>query len=162
MRCPTIDDVDAIFAIHNHPETCVHNPSDALTEPDEAHQLFDRWNAQWERCGYGYWAVVRLGEAQPFGFCGIKPMELHGHEVLNLFCRFAPAGWGKGYASEATAAVVGWASDNVPHLPLIARIRPDNIASQRLAIRAGLSHAEHLDGPGYDGFDWIYTAKPLD
>lgn len=162
LRRPTIDDVDAIFTIHNDPETCVHNPSDALTERCEAHALYARWNDQWQRSGYGYWVVLRHGETEPLGFCGIKPMELNGTAVLNLFCRFAPSAWGQGYASEAAAAVIAWASQHVAHLPLIARIRPANIASQRMAIRAGLTRAKHLDGPGYDGTDWIYTAQPAD
>ncbi|MER7668373.1 hypothetical protein ABTY61_07880 [Kitasatospora sp. NPDC096128] len=54
-----------------------------------------------------------------------------------------------------------WSAAHVPGLPLIARIRPDNLASQGVALRVGLHRAEHLDGPGYDGFDWIYTAGPL-
>ena len=31
LRRPTEADVEAILAIHRDPETCVHNPSDALT-----------------------------------------------------------------------------------------------------------------------------------
>ncbi|MGW2703153.1 hypothetical protein [Streptomyces sp. NPDC001340] len=46
----------------------------------------------------------------------------------------------------------------MPGLPLIARIRPANTASQRVALRAGLGRAQHLDTEGYDGFDWIYVA----
>ena len=87
-------------------------------------------------------------------------MELHGMKVLNLFYRFATSAWGQGYAGEAATMVTAWASRHVPDLPLIARVRPANTASQRVAIRAGLARAEHLDGTGYDGLDWIYTAKP--
>jgi RimJ/RimL family protein N-acetyltransferase len=52
--------------------------------------------------------------------------------------------------------VVGWAAER--RLSLVARIRPENLASQRVAIRAGLVRAEHLDGEGYDGFDWLYES----
>lgn len=48
----------------------------------------------------------------------------------------------------------------MPDLPLIARIRPANVASQRVAVCAGLSRSQHLDTQGYDGFDWIYVAQP--
>lgn len=159
LRRPTEADIDAIFAIHRDPETCLHNPSDALTRLDEAGELYRRWNDQWERCGYGYWVVRGHDSARQLGFCGIKPMELHGMKVLNLFYRFATPAWGRGYAGEAAGAVTAWASRHVPALPLIARVRPANIASQRVAARAGLSRAAHLDGPGYDGLDWIYAAR---
>lgn len=58
---------------------------------------------------------------------------------------------------EAATAVVAWASRRHPEYPLIARVRPQNVASQRVAIRAGLVRAKHLDQPGEDGLDWIYV-----
>ncbi|MEV0151243.1 MULTISPECIES: GNAT family N-acetyltransferase [unclassified Nonomuraea] len=156
---PTRADIDAIFAIHKDPQTSLHNPSDALAHLDEAEQLYQRWTNQWQSCGYGYWVVRRHGSAQQLGFCGIKPMELHGMKILNLFYRFAVSAWGHGYASEAATAVTTWASQAVPDLPLIARVRPANVASQRVAVHAGLSRAEHLDENGEDGLDWIYAAN---
>lgn len=159
LRRPTEADIEAIFAIHHDPETCLHNPSDALTRPDEAEELYSRWNDQWQRCGYGYWVVRRHDSARQLGFCGIKPMELHGMKVLNLFYRFATSAWGQGFAGEAAAAVTAWASRHVPDLPLIARVRPANIASQHVAVRAGLTRAEQFDETGYDGLDWIYATR---
>src|ERR1700722_616579 len=76
LRRPAEADIDAIFAIHHDPGTCRHNPSDALSRPDEAEALYRRWNDQWQRCGYGYWVVRRYDSDQQLGFCGIKPMEL--------------------------------------------------------------------------------------
>ncbi|MEU2281506.1 GNAT family N-acetyltransferase [Streptomyces sp. NPDC013178] len=160
LRRPTKADVEAIFAIHRDPETCSHNPSDALGRFEEAEALCQRWDDQWQRYGYGYWVVRRHGSAQQLGFCGIKPMELHGVRVLNLFYRFATSAWGQGFAGEAAAAVTTWAAHQLPDLPLIARVRPANVPSQRVATRAGLSRAPHLDTEGYDGFDWIYVAQP--
>ncbi len=43
------------------------------------------------------------------------------------------------------------------------RFGPGDRIELGLATRGGtclnLMRAEHLDGPGYDGFDWIYAAK---
>jgi [ribosomal protein S5]-alanine N-acetyltransferase len=55
--------------------------------------------------------------------------------------------------------VVSWATNRLPGQPLIARVRPANIASQRVAARAGLQRNESLDDHGIDGLDWIYTAN---
>ncbi|MGW3071518.1 GNAT family N-acetyltransferase [Kitasatospora sp. NPDC001132] len=159
LRRPTTGDIDAIFAIHNDPATCVHNPSDALAQRHEAQELYQRWNDQWQRFGYGYWVVRHHEAPRQLGFCGVKPMNLAGMEILNLFYRFDAATWGQGLASEAAAAVVAWTAQQVPDLPLIARVRPANVASQRVALRVGLSRAAHLDGPGYDGFDWIFATN---
>ncbi|MFD0548755.1 GNAT family N-acetyltransferase [Streptomyces rectiviolaceus] len=160
LRRPVEADIDAIFAIHSDPGTCLHNPSDALVRPEEAAALYQRWNDQWQSCGYGYWVVRRHDSARQLGFCGIKPVDLHGMRTLNLFYRFATSAWGRGYAAESATAVTTWASRHVPDLPLIARVRPANAASRRVAVAAGLTRAEHLDAPGYDGLDWIYAATP--
>ena len=157
LRRPAPADVDAIFAIHSDMQACAHNPSDALATRDEAHQLFRRWDEHWRRFGFGYWVVRRRGSATPIGFCGIKVMQFNQSDVVNLFYRFDPAVWGSGLATEAAAVVISWAAANIPDRALIARIRPQNVASQRVAIHAGLARAEHLDTPGEDGVDWIFV-----
>ncbi|WP_030238353.1 GNAT family N-acetyltransferase [Streptomyces sp. NRRL S-350] len=159
LRRPAEDDIDVILAVHSDLAACHHNPSDALATRADAAERYGRWNALWERRGYGYWTVRERSAPAVLGFCGVKPMELAGLPVLNLFYRFAPAAWGRGLASEAATAVTAWAATAVPDLPLVARIRPANLASQRVALRAGLRRAEHLDGEGYDGFDLIYATN---
>lgn len=42
---------------------------------------------------------------------------------------------------------------------MIARVRPDNVVSQRVAVRAGLVRAERLDDEGFDGLDRIFIAN---
>ena len=61
LRRPAEADIDSIFAIHHDPETCLHNPSDALATFEEAESLYQRWDEQWRRCGWGYWVVRRRG-----------------------------------------------------------------------------------------------------
>ncbi|WP_188193303.1 GNAT family N-acetyltransferase [Nonomuraea sp. SYSU D8015] len=161
LRRPVPDDIDAIFAIHSDPAACLHNPSDALSKREEAMELFQRWDDHWRRFGYGYWVVRRRDPGRTLGFCGTKVVDLNGMSVLNLFYRFEVSSWGQGVASEAATAVVEWVTERVPDLPVIARVRPANTASQRVAVRAGLVRAEHLDTAGEDGLDWIFAKNLL-
>jgi [ribosomal protein S5]-alanine N-acetyltransferase len=157
LRRPTAADVDAIFAINRDERACAYNPSDRLAARDEAHDLLRRWDDHWRRHGFGYWVVRRHVPDSVVGFCGIKVMQLNGSEVANLFYRFDPAEWGNGLATEAASAVTSWAAENIADRPVIARIRPQNAASQRVAIHAGLARAESLDTMGEDGLDWIFV-----
>jgi RimJ/RimL family protein N-acetyltransferase len=156
LRRPTAADTDLIHAVTGDPLACVHNPSDLLRDRAEAADLFARWDSHWERFGFGYWVVRHRGTGA--GFCGLKVMALRERTVLNLFYRLAPATWGRGLATEAATAVVRWAAAHHPEHPVVARIRPENVASQRVAVRAGLVRAEHLDDEGYDGLDWVYVS----
>jgi [ribosomal protein S5]-alanine N-acetyltransferase len=161
LRRPVAADIDDIFRIHRDPRACAHNLSDLLATRDDAEDLFRRWDRHWARHGFGYW-VIRERDAHTaavFGFCGLKLMRLHDRDVLNLFYRLDPAAWGGGVATEAATAVVAWAVANVPNHPVIARVRPENIASARVAARAGLRRAAHLDSDGEDGPDRIYVAS---
>jgi RimJ/RimL family protein N-acetyltransferase len=143
--------------VHSDPRACAHNPSDALATRAEAAGLFEYWDEHWRRHGFGYYVVRRLGDDGRLGFCGVKFMTFRERRILNLFYRLAPAAWGDGVAGEAAAAVVGWATGHLPGYPVVARVRPENVASQRVAARAGLVHAGSLDGRGLDGFDQVYV-----
>jgi [ribosomal protein S5]-alanine N-acetyltransferase len=157
LRRPRLADVDEILAIHTDPRTYVHNPADALTTRAQAERLYEAWNDQWQRFGFGYWVLRRRDSSTACGFCGVKTMQFKGRRVLNLFVRLDPSAWGQGLASEAASAVVEWVKVHLPEHPIIARVRPENIASQRVAAHAGLVRVEHLDSAGEDGLDWIFA-----
>jgi RimJ/RimL family protein N-acetyltransferase len=160
LQRPARADIDAIYRIHSDLRACTHNPSDMLATHTDAEDLYLRWDEHWNRHGFGYWRIKWRSGNQPeaiLGFCGFKLMQFQDREVLNLFYRLDPAAWGDGVASEAATAVVAWANTYAPYYPVIARVRPDNSASTRVATRAGLRRAQHLDTFGEDGLDWIYA-----
>jgi RimJ/RimL family protein N-acetyltransferase len=163
LRRPAPADIDAIHRIHRDRRACAHNPADALTSRAEAEDRYQHWYEHWRRHGFGYWTIHRRAvqdQPRPLGFCGVKVMGLHGRTVLNLFYRLDPDSWGDGVATEAATAVVSWATTHVPDHPVIARVRPANAASLKVAAHAGLRRAEHLDTEGEDGLDWIFTSDP--
>jgi len=158
LRRPGRADLETILAIHRDPEACRHNPSDMLTTIADGEHLYARWDDHWRRHGFGYWVVEERESRKILGFAGVKVVRFREREMLNLFYRLDPAAWGDGVATEAATAVVSWAGCNLPEWPIIARVRPDNVASQKVAQRAGLARAEHLDDQGEDGLDWLFVA----
>jgi len=134
-----------------------HNPSDRLRGLSEAEALLNRWISHWLEFGFGYWCVRETERPRMIGYCGIKVVNLHDVEVLNLMYRFTPTAWGRGIATEAASAVVTWAGENQPHRRLLARVRPQNVASQRVAVRAGLHRDPSLDDDGEDGPNLLFV-----
>lgn len=161
LRRPVADDAQEVLRLHRDPLAIAHNPSDRLTDEAEARDLLGRWIRHWEDRGIGYWVVSQREQPNVLGFCGVKAMTLHGRPVANLLYRLDPDYWGRGVASEAASAAVTRALRHWPDRPVIARIRPDNQASARVAIKSGLIRAPELDTHGEDGTDHIYTTtKP--
>jgi ribosomal-protein-alanine N-acetyltransferase len=157
LRRPVEDDAAFAFALLTDPWTTAHNPSDAIARPDDARELVARWLRQWE-AGLGYWIVEHDG--RPIGVCGVKAVELAGLPVWNLLYRFAPEAWGHGYAREAAAEAIRAATEQDATRPVIARVRPANRASARVAAAVGLERRPDLDLDGDDGPDEIW-ATPM-
>jgi RimJ/RimL family protein N-acetyltransferase len=159
LDAPREADAPSILAIAGDPRTTVHNPSDHVEDLPEARRLVARWQSHWNDHGFGYWCVSEHGGTAIVGYCGVKHMTAAGLPVLNLLYRFRPEVWGRGYAMEAACAVVAWVTAHRPGSTVLARVRPDNIASQRVALHVGLRRDPALDEPGEDGMDLAFTDR---
>ncbi len=82
---------------------------------DVAWPKFGQAVAMWTLFGYGNWAVIDRVNATFLGVCGLAHYE-RGIAALAGFPEagwaFAAASWGRGVASEAIGALVGWADLN--------------------------------------------------
>jgi RimJ/RimL family protein N-acetyltransferase len=158
---PTPSDSAGVFAILSDPLTVEHNRSDRLEDRGEAAELVARWDRHWEEHGFGYWCVRESGSDRIIGYAGVKWMLMRGRPVLNLVYRFVPDVWGRGLATEAASAVVSRAMDEMPAQTIVARVRPDNRSSQKVALKAGLQRDASMDCQGEDGLDWAFTSPEI-
>jgi ribosomal-protein-alanine N-acetyltransferase len=155
LRPPEPADAEFVYDLTSDPAATEHNPSDRLSSPAKADELTRRWQAQWSAHGIGYWCVADADGL--VGVCGLKDVEFRGAPALNLLYRLRPSAWGRGYATEAVQAVLGWAAEHAPDRPVIARVRPANRASQRIAEKVGLVRRPEWDTDGEDGPDLIFS-----
>jgi RimJ/RimL family protein N-acetyltransferase len=80
-----------------------------------------------------------------FGGLWLLP-DWHGRgPVLNVYYRFEPESWGRGYATEMVRAALALHRRELGALTAVARIRPGNDESMRVAERAGLERRSDLD-----------------
>lgn len=156
LRKPTEADAPFVLALHADPRAIAHNATDALGDLAEARSRLALWSTHWTH-GLGYWVVEETALDQPVGVCGVKAVDLHGQPSWNLLYRFLPESWGKGYASEAARATLKAAAEVDASRPVIARIRPQNTASARVAAAIGLVRRADLDLNGDDGRDEIWS-----
>lgn len=155
---PAPADTAAVYAIHSDPRTYEHAPTSRMQNWQQATDLLTLWSGHWDKHGFGY-AVVRLRDRPTaIGFAGVKHHVLDGGPVLNLYYRFAPESWGSGLATEAAAAIVGWAAAHQPQVTVIARAATANPRSQRVAERTGLVRQNATD-PGDPAAHHLYRSS---
>jgi [ribosomal protein S5]-alanine N-acetyltransferase len=160
LQPPALDDLDRVFAVHSDPLTYRHHPSGRMTSPDQAPALLAAWMDHWEAYSFGYASVQLRAGGALVGFAGAKHQTILGQPVLNLYYRFDPAAWGRGYATEAAVAVVGWCRSHRADLPVIARVADNNPASIRVAQRSGLL-LQRVHDTADPGAHQIYASAQL-
>jgi [ribosomal protein S5]-alanine N-acetyltransferase len=147
LRRPEPSDLDALFRVHGDPATWTHSPHAVHTDIAQSDEFLRNWLGHWARRGFGYWAVERDGTVIGFGGLELMANWQGLRDVLNVYYRFAPSAWGKGYATETVAAAVGLARSRLPGTPLVARVRRTNHESARVALRTGFERRADLDEP---------------
>lgn len=95
----------------------------------------------WQLLGYGYWAVEEKESGSYIGHIGYTDFKRDIQPSLQGMLEF---GWilashahGKGYASEAVAAMTAWSQTHFPDRRVVCIISPENLPSIRVAEKAG-------------------------
>ena len=107
--------------------------------------------------GFGRWAISETEGERAIGY--IKLMQEEGltakHEA-ELGFRLARRSWGRGYATEATKAVVEDAFGAGRVDRIVGVVDPHNGASVRVLQKLGMSYARPITFAGYDYPDHLY------
>lgn len=89
---------------------------------------------------YGFLAVVEMSSGEFCGICGLLLQDLdHGTEI-EVGYHLLPRFHGRGIATEAARGVMDHAFGVLGRDRIVSLIRPDNLASRRVASKNGLRH----------------------
>ena len=100
--------------------------------------------------GHAMWAVDTKESGTFVGQCGLWLAEGTGPEV-ELAYHFTTTSWNHGYATEAARAVLAHAFGPVRLERVIAFVAPENIASCRVAEKAGMRFEGHVTAYEIEG-----------
>lgn len=94
-----------------------------------------------EHAAWGYSLMTaRLHSGEIIGRAGLRRDDIGGEEVVEVGWILARAYWGCGYATELARACLSRAAALPGNRRIVAEIRPGNVASVRVALRAGMRH----------------------
>ena len=160
LRRPVLEDLDDLWALYCDPEITRYIPDAPKTYQEAREEL------EWHRNGHphnpnlGLWATIHKDTGKFIGRCGLLPWTIEDQQEIEVAYTIARAFWGQGLASEAASAILQYAFNTLKLLRLVCLIDPDNIASQRIAEKIGMSRERYMDGWNGDGIPfWIYSIK---
>lgn len=97
----------------------------------------------WRIQGFGAFSIIdKAGGAWLGWIAPWHPVGWPGPEIGWCLARSA---WGRGYATEAAAAIVDWAFQTLDWTEVIHLIPPDNVPSQAVARRLGASVRRRIE-----------------
>lgn len=153
-------DIDAVFAVYGDVQ--------AMRWVDDGEPITreacERWmsvtQANYARRGYGMFAVEQKSVPGVIGFCGlVHPGDQAEPEVKYAYLR---AHWGQGVATEVLRGLIHYGADVHGLDFIIATTAPENTASHRVLLKAGLERGllrKDGDGSCTQLFHWSSGAK---
>jgi RimJ/RimL family protein N-acetyltransferase len=104
----------------------------------EAVEWIARQRERYALDGHGYWLTVEGDSGCVVGQAGLMTIELNRRPAAALGYILRREFRGRGYATEAAAAVRDRAFATTAHDRVVALVRPVNLPSQRVARRLGM------------------------
>ena len=148
LREFTEADVAAFFELGTNPAVTRYTHDRGFQSLDEAlASLRQRPLADYQKHGYGRWAVVLKSSGQVIGFAGLKYLD--DLQAVDIGYRLLPEHWGKGLATEAARPAIRYGFETLHLNEIIGLVDPANVASARVLEKLGLTFVEmiELHGP---------------
>lgn len=148
LRCLTIDDLDALFALYRDPDTRRYFPEGTLTYEETKEELEWIIEVYYGRYGYGLWATIYKETGEFIGRCGLLPWTIEERQEVEVAYLLDKKYWGQGLATEAAGAIRDYAFAHLPISRLICLVDPENEASGKVARKIGMTLEKEmiLDG----------------
>ncbi|MBA3690293.1 MAG: GNAT family N-acetyltransferase [Actinobacteria bacterium] len=137
LRSFRVEDLDALWAIQRDPQTMHWYPHPFARGESEA--WIQRNIERHERDGHGLWATELLEDGRFAGSCGLALQQVDGESELEAGWMFDRSLWNRGLATEAGRACRDLAFGPMGRTRLISLVRPDNVASCRVAEKLGMT-----------------------
>jgi RimJ/RimL family protein N-acetyltransferase len=98
----------------------------------------------YKKFGFGLWAVIHKKTNDLLGQCGLTIQEINGEKYLEIGYLFKKQHWHKGYASEAAFGCREYAFKTLRAKKVYSIIRDNNIPSQNVAKRIGMTKTKEI------------------
>lgn len=163
LRHLILDDLEELFALYSDPEIRKYFPEGVLTHDETKEELEWHMNGHPEHPELGLWATIYKETGKFIGRCGLLPWEIDSKLEVEIAYLLDKEFWGQGLASEAAKGILEYGFEKLNLTRLICLIDPQNVASQKVAKRIGMTLERSVEGIAGDNFPTlIYSISRQD
>ena len=145
LREYTPEDFDTLYEILSDPETMRHYP--APFDAERTKRWID-WNLEnYEKYGFGLWAVVLKETGEFIGDCGITIQNIDGEMLPEIGYHIHKKYWRRGFGKEAARAVRDWGFRNTEYDIFYSYMKYTNIGSWSTALANGMKKVKEYPDP---------------
>jgi ribosomal-protein-alanine N-acetyltransferase len=158
LRAFTEDDLDPLFQVMSDREVLRYFPNPDPPARNQIERLIQFQLKHWEKHGYGWWAVCALsptGSSPLIGWAGLQ--YLPETDEIEVGYLLGKGYWGRGLATEAARSSVQFGFEDLGIEAIVGIVHPENVASQRVLEKAGLSYVEPAHYFGMDVYRYLIT-----
>ena len=138
LRPFKLEDAGDVFAWASDPEVWVHTPVETPSVLEDSYKRITRHLEQAAQGKTAVFAVVLKETGRVIGEALVFP--LHRAGSVSIGYDIARAYWNRGYATEATRALIGYCFD-IPGMNRVeAMCSPENLASLKVMLKAGMAY----------------------
>ncbi len=152
LRGFTAQDADALYSVLQDRELHHYFPRTEPPSRERVEQIIATQRAHWEEHRCGWWAVLLRESQQMIGWCGLRFLPEFG-EIEVAYCLGKPY-WGQGLATEGARAAVEFGFRTLGRERILAFAHVENVASQRVIHKLGMSFVEQLNIWGIDCYKY--------
>jgi RimJ/RimL family protein N-acetyltransferase len=143
------EDRDGFAALNADPVVMEHFPAPLTRARSDL--VFDLFDVDLEANGFGIWAVDEVRSGELVGFAGLARVSFLAHftPAVEVGWRLVPRAWGRGYATEAATAALGFAFETIGLDEVVSFTATTNRRSIAVMERLGMTHdgAEDFNHP---------------
>jgi RimJ/RimL family protein N-acetyltransferase len=139
LRRPRLEDFEESFAMWGDPKVTRYIGGKPSTSEEMWGRLL-RNVGHWELMGFGFWVVREKSTGRFVGEVGVFRRDVapsSGGTAKEAGWALAPWAHGKGFATEAVRAALGWAEGRFGPERVVCIIEPENEASLKVAHKCG-------------------------
>lgn len=149
-----ITDAQNFYELNLNPNVIKYTGNSAFKDIDEAKTFLENYS-DYQKNGFGRWAVINKSTQDFIGWCGLKYDEKLDETDIGF--RFFEHFWNKGYATESAKACINYGFEKLNLKIIIGRAMKENIASVKVLEKIGLQYEKDFDFDGQKGV--IYSIK---